>query len=202
MEADNSVHWPANKAADELLWLVKGTGKPMLWLVKKAGKKHKNLLEESKLLPRVAALVLVLLPLRLLPPPDPDSSPPTSPAAPQGLHHPLVLLQVLRQDSPDVEEGEEDVDLLLLRQQLGGRLPCLELLCSHRQEPDEILEIMCITDRDGMLRLYFDRPVLPQVSSVCSLELAQDGVACMLYGSIWGLTFSGSININVLKMPF
>ena len=126
----------------ELLWLVKRAGKPRLRLVKKTGKKHKNLLKESKLLPRVAARGLVLLPLRLLPPSDPDSSPPTSPASSQGLHHPLVLLQVLGEDGPDVEEGEEDVDLLLLRQQLGGRLPCLELLCSHRQEPDEILEIM------------------------------------------------------------
>ena len=119
-------------------------GKPRLRLVKKTGKKHKNLLKESKLLPRVAARGLVLLPLRLLPPSDPDSSPPASSASSQGLHHPLVLLQVLGEDGPDVEEGEEDVDLLLLRQQLGGRLPRLELLCSHRQEPDEILEIIII----------------------------------------------------------
>ena len=112
-------------------------------LVKKTGKKHKNLFEESELLPRVAARrVLVLLPLRLLSSSDPHSGPPTSTASAQGLHHPLVLLQVLGQDGPDVEDGEEDVDLLLLCQQLGGRLPCLELLCSHRQEADEVLEIM------------------------------------------------------------
>ena len=135
-------HCPlTSQLSSKLLWLVKGAGKP-LWLVKKAGKKHKNLLEEAELLPRVAARVLVLLPLRLLPSSDPDSSPPASTASPQGLHHPLVLLQVLGQDGPDVEEGEEDVDLLLLGQQLRGRLPRLELLRSHRQEPDEILEIM------------------------------------------------------------
>ena len=122
---------------NNFLALVDHSGvRQALWLVEKAGEEHKDLLEEAELLPTVAALVLVL---PLLPSPDPDPSSPAPPAPPQGLHHPLVLLQVLRQDGADVEEGEEDVDLLLLRQQLRRRLPGFELLRRHRQEPDQIL---------------------------------------------------------------
>ena len=68
------------------------------------------------------------------PGPGPAPAPPASPHLPHGL---LVLLEVGGEAGAQVEDGEQDVDLLLLSQQVAVGLAAPQLLGGESEQPDK-----------------------------------------------------------------
>ena len=84
-------------------------------------------------LPKIAWLGSLLHRPDWPPGPRPAPAPPPSPHLPHGL---LVLLQLGRQAGTQVEDGEQEVELLLLRQKAGHGLASSELVGGESQEPE------------------------------------------------------------------
>ena len=76
--------------------------------------------------------------------PSGPGSPPAPPSSPHLPHGLLVVLEVGRQAGAQVEDGEEDVDLLLLREEVGVGLAQSHLLRGEGQVPDVRVRLLVI----------------------------------------------------------